>query len=157
VRAKRSIPRSEATKDPAPQEPRSPALAPPRRSWLLWLELIVVSLFLACWVVFVLDALGVVHLAGALPLQLYPFFSLAASLGWGAGLGYNVRRRNLAGAMRRRALVVYYFGPPGILHVVRAMAPLALQRLQPLVPILAWGVYSVFFTVPLVVAPRRRL
>jgi hypothetical protein len=59
--------------------------------------------------------------------------------------------------MRRRALVVYYFGPPGILHVVRAMAPAMLQRLQPLVPLLGWGVYSVFFAVPLLVMPRRRL
>ena len=104
-----------------------------------------------------LDAAGVLHLAGALPLALYPFFSLAASLGWGGGLAYNVRRRGLHPPMRRRALVVYFFGPPGILHLVRAMAPLLLQRLQPLVPLLGWGVYSIFFAVPLVVAPRRRL
>ena len=104
-----------------------------------------------------LDAVGVLHLAGSLPLALYPFFSLAASLGWGAGLAYNVRRRGLIPPMRRRALVVYYFGPPGILHLVRAMAPLLLQRLQPLVPLLGWGVYSIFFAVPLMVAPRRRL
>ena len=40
---------------------------------------------------------------------------------------------------------------------MRAMAPLLLQRLQPLVPILGWGVYSVFFAVPLLVMPKRRL
>jgi hypothetical protein len=124
--------------------------------WLLWFELLVVAFFLASWLAFVLDALGVLHLAGSLPLALYPFFSLAASLGWGAGLAYNVRRRGLQPPMRRRTLVVYYFGPPGILHLVRAMAPLVLQRLQPLVPLLGWGVYSIFFAVPLVVAPRRR-
>ena len=127
------------------------------RSWPGRIELVLVSLFLASWVVFVLDAVGLLRLAGALPLALYPFFSLAASLGWGAGLGYSVRRRGLEARMRRAAWVVYFFGPPGILHVVRAMAPVELQRLQPLVPLLGWGVYSVFFAVPLVVAPRRRL
>jgi hypothetical protein len=46
-----------------------------------------------------------------------------------------------------------------VVSLLRAMAPLADQRAAPLVPLWAFAVYTVFFLVPIALAPtapRRR-
>jgi len=115
------------------------------------LEVVLLGLFLACWAVLVLSWLNVTHLSGNAPVSLYRFFSFASALGWTTGTIYVQRGRKLAEPDRRLLLWVYYLGPQGIVYLLRALAPLAERRLAPLVPLLAFGVYTVFFLVPVLV------
>lgn len=106
------------------------------------------GLFLACWAVVLLHRLGLVELAGSLPLALYPLYSLAAALGWAAGITYARLRRGTEGLLRRRLFLIFLVGPPGLLFLLRAMAPVAHQQAAPLVPLFAFGVYAALFAVP---------
>ncbi len=102
------------------------------------------------WLASILAFWGVLPLAGALPLDLYRFFSLAAILGWLAGNVYRFRQRGaLESPVRRRAVWLYLIGPPSFLYLLRAMAPLLEQQAAPLVPIYGFGVYGLFFLIPL--------
>ena len=104
---------------------------------------------LASWVGALLNQTHVLTLPGALDLGLYPLYSLAGAMGWVLGNVYLHRRRRLYRRPRRRLLTLYLLAPPGILYLVRSLAPLPEQRLAPLVPLLAFSVYLVFFMVPL--------
>jgi hypothetical protein len=112
------------------------------------LEPILVALCLASWAATLLHLTGVVSLAGDLHLSLYAFYSLAAAGGWLTGNVYVRRRAGLPKGLARRLLVVYLFGPPGLLFLLRAMSPLPEQVAAPMVSIYAGAVYSVFFFVP---------
>jgi hypothetical protein len=112
------------------------------------LEAILLALFLACWLVVVLSLVGLVTLRGNFPLGLYPLYSLASALGWGAGNLYVHRGRRFPDPIRRRVLLVYYLGPQGLIYLLRAMASTADQQAAPLVPLYAFGVFSIFFLVP---------
>jgi len=122
---------------------------------MIRLETSLVGLFFACWGLAALEHLGAVALAGALPLSLYPLYSIAAGLGWISGNVYVIRSRTVPHRLRRRVLAVYLLGPPGILYLLRAMAPRPEQLAAPLVPIFAFGVFAVLFLVPLVLRPPR--
>lgn len=117
------------------------------------LEAVLLALFLACWVIVLFRWLGIVSLAGNLPLSLYALYSFASSLGWGAGNLYvhRGRRRFPPGTIRRRLMLVYYLGPQGMVYMLRAMAPVADQHAAPLVPVWAFGVFSIFFLVPVTI------
>ncbi|HEX4963915.1 MAG TPA: hypothetical protein VF173_24025 [Thermoanaerobaculia bacterium] len=112
------------------------------------LEVILLGLFLACWALSLLSFLHVLSLAGSLPLALYPYYAVAVALGWGFGILYVQRTRGLDRPLRRRFLFIYYLGPPALLVLLRAMAPVADQRAAPLVPLWALGVFSILFLVP---------
>ena len=118
------------------------------------LEPALIGLFLAAWLSALLGQVGLLDLAGSLRLAFYPFFSLAGAMGWVAGNVYVHRRRGLPKPLSRRLLLIWVVGPPGILYLVRGMAPAAEQAIAPLVPLLGFGVYSVFFAVPVTLAPR---
>lgn len=105
------------------------------------------ALFLACWAVVLLVLLGLVPRAD-FPLGLYPLYSLASVLGWAAGNLYVHRGRRFPDAIRRRVLLVYYLGPQGLVYLLRFMAPMESQQAAPLVPLWAFGVFSIFFLVP---------
>jgi len=122
--------------------------SPPPRKALGSLEIVLLGLFLAAWLVLVLSWLHLVTLPGSAPVPLYRFFSFASALGWAAGTLYIQRGRKLADPERRRLRWVYYLGPQGLVYLLRAMAPLVDQRAAPLVPLWAFGVYTVFFLVP---------
>jgi len=92
--------------------------------------------------------MGGVPLAGSLDLGFYPFYAIAAVSGWLAGNVYVARSAGLPRELRRRVLLVYLVGPPGLLYLLRAMAPEAAQMAAPLVPLYAFGVFAVFFYVP---------
>jgi hypothetical protein len=115
------------------------------------LEVILLALFLACWLVLVLSWFRPGSLAGSAPVPLYPFFSFASALGWAAGTVYVQRGRKLADPDRRRLRWLYYIGPQGIVYLLRAMAPVLDQRAAPLASLWAFGVYTVFFLVPVLV------
>jgi len=106
------------------------------------------GLFGAFWVLFFLHLLGWAPLTDRLPLSLYALYSGASALGWAAGAVYVQRTRRINGAARLRIFLLTFFGPPGLLFVLRAMAPLHNQQAAPLVPVWALGVFSLFFFVP---------
>ena len=113
------------------------------------LETILLALFLAGWTVVVLNWLRLVSLAGNLQLgSLYPLYSFACMLGWSAGTLYVHRRRGLPDSGRARLLFLYYLGPQGLVYLVRAMTPVSFQEAAPWVPVYAFGVFSIFFLVP---------
>lgn len=121
-------------------------------------EPVLVAFFIATWSVDLMAVVGLVDLRGNLELGLYPLYSTAAATGWVAGNIYVARGQGLPRPLRRRILLVYYLGPPGLLYLLRAMASLETQRAAPLVPIFSFGVFSVLFLVPVLMprAPSRR-
>jgi hypothetical protein len=114
---------------------------------------------LAAWVVGLLAYFGIVDLAGRLSLGLYPLFTLAAALGWLCGNVWVHRSRGLPSGLTRRLWTFYFFGPPGLLYLLRQMAPEAELVAAPLVPVFAFSVYTVLFLVPVMLRrgdrPRR--
>ena len=111
--------------------------------------MILLGLFLACWLLSLLSFTHILSLAGSLPLALYPYYSVAVALGWAFGMLYMQRTRGFKDPqLRRPFLFIYYLGPPAILVLLRAMAPVAYQRAAPLVPLWAFGVFSILFLVP---------
>jgi hypothetical protein len=120
--------------------------------------------FGAAWIVALLHLAGVVPLAGGLPLSLYGYYAFAAIAGWLAGNVYVLRRRRLAatvpvtacGRDRRLLAILYLFGPPALVYLLWALVPAAQQRLAPLAPLWAFGVYGVFFLVPIAFPPPAR-
>ena len=137
-----------------PEDPADPSPAP-RRPGRGRLQPALLGLFLACWAVVLMQRLGLVSLAGLLPLSLYGLYGIAGTMGWVAGNVYAYHRRGLEKPMRRRLLVVYLFGPAGIIYLLRAMAPIADQRAAPMVALWAFGVYCAIFAAPAII--RRPL
>ncbi|HVR28734.1 MAG TPA: hypothetical protein VMS86_04305 [Thermoanaerobaculia bacterium] len=125
---------------------------------MLRFEPLLVAFFLAAWLVDLLAILGLVELQGSLDLGLYPLYSTAAAIGWISGNIYVARSRGLPEALRRRILLVYFLGPPGIVYLLRAMAPAEAQQAAPLVSLFAFGVFSALFLVPVLLPrpPARR-
>ena len=123
------------------------------------IEQLFFALCLASWIVGLLAYLGVVDLTGRLALGLYPLFTLAAALGWVCGNVWVHRSRGLPSGLARRLWTFYFFGPPGLLYLLRQMAPEAELEVAPLVPLLAFFVYTVLFLVPVTLrrsrAPRQ--
>ena len=107
----------------------------------------VLGFFLGCWLLFLLATAGLVPLAGRLPLGLYLYFSAASALGWAAGTVFTQLSRQLEGS-RRRLFFQTFSAPPGLLFLLRAMAPVAAQAAAPLVPLYALGVFGILFAVP---------
>ena len=113
--------------------------------------------FSACWLLVFAAGVGWVELAGTLSLGLYPLYSLAAALGWLAGNVFLHRAQDeFPPGLRKRLLLSYFLAPPGILFVLRALAPAQIQQAAPLVPIYGLGVYALFFLVPLTLRAKRR-
>ena len=110
--------------------------------------------FGAAWLVSLAHVVGLLPLAGGLPLSLYGYFAAAATAGWLAGNVFVLRRRRVG--ERRLLVVLYLFGPPSLVYLLRALAPEELRDLAPLAPLWAFGVYGVFFLVPILFPPPVR-
>lgn len=106
----------------------------------------------AGWILALLHLLGALSLGGDLVVGLYPFYSAAAAAGWVLGNVCVVRRRRLGAP--RRLVAIYLLGPPGILYLLWCMGSSELQRLAPLVPLWGWGIYALFFLVPVTLTRR---
>lgn len=120
------------------------------------LETALFGLFLACWLIDLLVFFRLVTVAGSLALGFYPLYSAAMSLGWISGYLYERRRWDFPDPLRRRIFLLYFVGPPGLIYLLRAMAPFEMQAAAPLVTLYAFGVFAVFFWVP-IKFPLRRL
>jgi hypothetical protein len=115
------------------------------------LPLVLAAFFVACWLAAVLNAVEVAPLSGTLDLGLYPLYSLAMLAGSAAGNIYSWRAGRLEPTPRRRLLALCVAGPPGLVTMVRGMAPQAAQDAAPFVPLWAFLVFAIFFLVPLLV------
>ena len=117
------------------------------------IEVIVSALFVACWTLLFLDLFGFVHLAGTRDMGFYPYYGLAAAVGSISGHAFVWRLRRLDPTrdvwLRRRTLFIHLAGPPGALALLRSFAPEEVQAAAPLVPVMGFFVFSVFFVVPL--------
>lgn len=114
-------------------------------------ELFLGPLFIALWALVLLLQMGLLDSPEIVRLGLYGLFSLAAALGWLAGNFFLHRARKFSRSVVRQLAVVYFLGPPSVIAMVRALAPLADQRAAPLASVYALGVFTVFFSVPLAV------
>lgn len=112
-------------------------------------EALALALCFASWIGAVLGQIGLLGLGGTFGLTLYTFHSAAALLGWLSGNVYLFRRRTLIRSIRRRLIVLYILGPPGALYFLWSLGPDPLQRFHSLAPLLGFGVYLVFFMVPI--------
>lgn len=112
------------------------------------------GLFSACWVVVLLIHFGLLRLAGGWDLSLYGLYGFAAAAGWISGNVWVQRRRRLGLARARRLLIVYLFGPPSLVYLLRALAPAEQIAAAPLVPLWGFCVYGIFFAVPVTLAPQ---
>jgi len=90
-----------------------------------------------------------------LPATLYQLFGIACFLGWLAGNLCNLRRRRLPAAAGRRLIWLYLICPPGLLVLLRALAPEGLIAESPLAPIFAVCVYGVFYALPVTLGRSR--
>lgn len=117
-------------------------------------EFLILSAGLMCWAAALGSALTGRPGAGFLPLGLYPVYGLATALGSLAGNVYIRRARSAASNVRRVLRMIYLVGPPGLLFLVWELVPAVLQRAAPLAPVYAYGIYVIFFLVP--VTLRRR-
>lgn len=112
-------------------------------------ELVLLALFLACWLVYLLAVFRMVTPEGTLALGFYPYYSVAVAVGWGVGNLYVYRSRDLdpESQARRRLLAGYFLAPLGLILLLKAMMPLDFQRGAPLVGLYAFFIYSIFFVV----------
>lgn len=119
-------------------------------------ELGMLLFFLACWLLFCLHGLSGYPLAGAIRLNLFHLFGLAASGGWLLGnLEVNRERRlertapdPLPRSTRRRLFFLNLLAPAGVLFLIWSLAPDALRLAAPMAPIYAAGIFVLFFLVP---------
>lgn len=108
-------------------------------------EIILLALFLACWLLEIAVFPGWIHFYGSLPLDLYPYYGVAMSLGWLFGLLCVNRTRDMDRTLTRRFVLFYFVGPIGFLFLVRDMATFEAQRAAPFVPLWGLCVYAIFF------------
>lgn len=120
------------------------------RALTIRLELVLLVSFSAVWLLAVLGLFRILPFAGTFELDLYRLYSVAAVLGWIAGNVYVARRRVLpeGRGWRSRLLLAYLLGPPGVVYLLRSLAPAAVQNAAPFVPIYGFAVYLTFFLVP---------
>ena len=111
-------------------------------------ELGLLGVFLAVWTVALASILGLLPTAGLFDLSLYQLYGVAAALGWLAGNVYVTRGRRVPKLLRRRLLLVYLLGPPGIIYLLRSLASMVTQAQAPFAAIYACGVFFVLFLVP---------
>ena len=112
------------------------------------MELALLGFFFVCWLAALASFVGLLPAAGLLDLGLYQYYGLAAFLGWLAGNVYLQRARRVPKPLKRRLMLIYLMGPPGLLYLIRALAPLTTQAIAPLAPLYASGVFAIFFLVP---------
>ncbi len=105
-----------------------------------------VGLFLACWIIFLLQLLDVARLPALPHLTLSQAYSVASALGWLAGMIYVQRTRHIEAPLRRRLFLLSFFGPPSLVFVLIAMARLDHQA--PFVLLWALCVFGIFYLVP---------
>ena len=112
------------------------------------LEPVLFGIFTLGWLlaIFIL-AIGR-SLDSPLPISLYHLYGLAVFGGWLSGNFYVQRTSAIPRKSRLRSLLVYLLGPPGLLFLTHGLTSIQSQARVPLAPVYAFGIYIVFFMVP---------
>ncbi len=118
------------------------------------LEPILLGIFTLGWIVAIFILAVGRSLDNPLPVSLYHLYGLAVFGGWLSGNVYVQRTVSTPRKQRLGALLVYLFGPPGLLFLTHGLSSVDSQARVPLAPVYALGVYVVFFMVP--VSFRRK-
>ncbi len=116
------------------------------------LELFLLVLFFVGWLAAVVLWVASAPLAGIFQLGLYHLYGVAAVLGWLAGNIYVYRSRGTPKVLRRRLLLIYLLGPPGLLYLLWSTAPLPAQQAAPLASVYSCVVFAILFLVPVTFA-----
>lgn len=111
---------------------------------------------LSAWCVALAALLTGRGLAGMSRMSLYPLYFSGAVMGWGLGNLYVARTRSALRAVKRILLPLYLLTPPGVLFLLWATADDLYQKMIPLAPVYASGVFAIFFLVPVSFARQRR-
>ncbi len=123
-------------------------------------EVALAGFFVASWIVAAGARLGLFAVSGNLEIGLYPFFSVAAAIGWLCGNVWVARSRSVDFLFGRLLLLLYYLGPTGTLFLLRAMLSREAQLAAPMTPLYAFIVMTIFFLVPVLLkrtTPTRGL
>ena len=120
------------------------------------LELGLLGVFLAVWTVALASLVGLLPASGLLDLNLYQLYGVAAALGWVSGNVYVARSRRFPTPLRRRILLIYLLGPPGMIYLLRSLASFEVQAAAPLAAVYGSGVYFVLFLVPVTLKSPAR-
>lgn len=122
------------------------------------LELVLLGLSFLCWTFSFLIVTIDPDLRAGFGIGLYGLYVASLFLGWLAGNVYNFRRRRLPHPAGRMLITIYLFGPPSVIFLLWALAPAAVRAAVPLAPVYGYGIFIVFFLVPISFrrAGRRR-
>jgi hypothetical protein len=112
------------------------------------LELVLLGFFLACWIVFFVVALAGYPFSGALGLDLYQLYGVAALVGWLSGNIFVQRSEGWGNGSRRRMLLVFLLSPGGLFYLLWAWGSELDRGSAPFAPLYAFAVSAVLFLVP---------
>jgi hypothetical protein len=118
-------------------------------------EIYLLVFFLVCWIAFFSLALSGYPLAGLLPLGLYELYGAALLAGWLIGNVFVYRSRGWTRTARMRFLLILLLSPGGLFYLLWGLGTDADRTAVPFAPLYAFGVFAVFFLVP--VSFRRSL
>jgi hypothetical protein len=110
-------------------------------------EVVLAAFFLATWLVALVYGAGWLPSPG-LTIGFYGLFGFSAFVGWTNGLVCALRLRRRPRPGRGRWIALRLLLPAGLVALVRAMMPLEARVAAPLAGALAFGVYAIFFAVP---------
>lgn len=113
-------------------------------------EIILLALFLACWLLEMVIFFGGLRVDGSFPLDLYPYYGVTMTLGWLFGLLCVNRTRDMERTPTRRFVLFYFVGPIGFLFLLRDMATFEAQRAAPFVPLWGLCVFAIFFATAII-------
>lgn len=112
------------------------------------LEVVLFGFFTLCWLIAIgLLAVGR-SLDSPLPVSLYHLYGLGLFGGWLSGNVYVQRTKGVPKRDRGRTFLGYFLGPPGLLFLTHGLTSVESQKVVPLAPVYALGVYLIFFMVP---------
>ncbi len=112
------------------------------------LEPILFGIFTLFWLLAILVLAVGRSLDSPLPISLYHLYGLAVVGGWLSGNVYVQRTSRIPRGSRLRSLLVYLLGPPGLLFLTHGLTSVESQARVPMAPVYAFGIYLIFFMVP---------
>jgi len=120
------------------------------------LDGIAAGIFVGAWLLAAAFLLTNAPRAGA-SLPTRGFFPAAVAVGWLAGNFYVAGSRGRR-ELRRTLLALYLGGAPGLLWLYWSLVPLDQRLASSISPLLALGIFALFFLVPVSLRgfPRRR-
>jgi hypothetical protein len=112
------------------------------------LELVLLGFFIACWIVFFAVALSGYPLSGAIAMDLYQLYGIAALVGWLSGNIFVQRSQRWERRSRQRVLLIFLLSPGGLYYLLWALGSELDRSGAPFAPLYAFAVSGILFLVP---------